>query len=112
MITGAIVLRTSECRSGSRLTIESARRARTGSLPTRSRKSPDIGGLLVRDSAVKNCLVAGVISSGVSYAESFARARESAKIALSGRGIELCVDVPRAPTVNGIDDLSAVEMLT
>ena len=33
-------------------------------------------------------------------------------MALSGRGIEECVDVPRAVRMSPIDDLSAVEMLT
>ena len=37
---------------------------------------------------------------------------DSVKIALSGRGIDECVEVPVAETVSATDDLSAVEMLT
>src|SRR5262249_31150694 len=86
MITGALVWRMSAGSGGSRLTAESARRARAASSPTTSRKNPDIGGVLVRDSVVKNCLVDGVIVSGVSYVEIFASARDSAEMALSGLG--------------------------
>jgi hypothetical protein len=39
-------------------------------------------------------------------------ARESVKMALSGLGIDECVEVPVADTVSATDDLSAVEMLT
>src|ERR1700760_2858287 len=61
---------------------------------------------------MKNFFVSGVIDSGVSYAEIFARARAIEKIALSGRASDECVDVPCDVIVNGTDALSAVEMLT
>src|SRR5213076_1112790 len=79
---------------------------------TRSRKASESGGGDVFANVEKNCRVLGVSSTGVSYAAIFVIARDSAKIALSGSGIDECVDVPVAVTVALTDDLSAVEMLT
>ncbi len=59
-----------------------------------------------------NWRVLGVSCSGISWSASLVSAFASAKIALSGRGIDECVDVPRPSTMTGSEDLSAVEMLT
>ena len=112
MIIGAIVLRMSEC-------IERIlRHDRVGRLCPFAVVADEIAEV-VRTSAarssrerLKELLRLGVIESGVSYAEILASARDSAKIALSGRGIDECVEVPRAVTLSGSDNLSAVETLT
>ena len=56
--------------------------------------------------------MASVSCTGNSKVESFASPRDNAKMALSGRGIDECVDVPVADTMTPTDDLSAVAMLT
>jgi hypothetical protein len=61
---------------------------------------------------VKNCRCSAVSSIGKSNAASFASAFPTVTSALSGSGIDACVEVPFDARRNTVETLSAVEMLT